>query len=182
MPARSDIDPADIPALLPYISIVHKVDGEFRFRLVGSAIARQFGRELTGSIVGSGVSNADESMVALAEIGERVFAAAHPVFGTGRHKTGHGIYHEVSTLLLPLSDDGTRANMIIFTRIACFSHHEEAGSDWLGHAPFELREAVDVDDEADLVRLCLDWERLCLASNAAARPLDERTRNTIVTR
>ena len=36
MPSRSDIDPADIPALLPYVSLVHKVGGEFRFRLVGS--------------------------------------------------------------------------------------------------------------------------------------------------
>ena len=37
MPARRDIDPADIPGLLPHVSLIHKPDGQFRFRLVGSA-------------------------------------------------------------------------------------------------------------------------------------------------
>jgi hypothetical protein len=39
MPARDDIDPADIPALSPYISIVHKIEGQYRFRLFGSEMA-----------------------------------------------------------------------------------------------------------------------------------------------
>jgi PAS domain len=49
MPARSDIDPADIPALLPYVSIFHEAQGWFRYRLVGTAIAEQIGRIHTPS-------------------------------------------------------------------------------------------------------------------------------------
>ncbi len=90
MPARRDIDPAEIPALLPYVSIIHKVEGKFRFRLVGSAVARQFGRDLTSKVVGSSVSNPLESIAALQAIGERVFASARPVFATGRHETTLG--------------------------------------------------------------------------------------------
>jgi hypothetical protein len=52
MPARRDLDPCDIPKLLPYVMIVEKVDDRFRWRLVGTAVAQEAGRDLTGSIVG----------------------------------------------------------------------------------------------------------------------------------
>jgi hypothetical protein len=168
MPTRGDIDPAHIPTLLPYISIVHKIDGEFRFRLVGSAVARQFGRDLTGDVVGSHVSNALESIAALKAIGERVFATAHPVFATGLHETKLRAFHSVSTLLLPLSDDARHVNMIIFTRVACFTADAKASRDWLAGAPFKLGEAVDVGDEADLMQRCLDWERNCVPGQTPA--------------
>jgi hypothetical protein len=40
MSARSDIDPRDIRALLPYL-FVHKSDGQFGFRLAGIAVVEQ---------------------------------------------------------------------------------------------------------------------------------------------
>jgi hypothetical protein len=168
MPARGDINPAEIPLLLPYIAIVHKVEGEFRLRLAGSAISRQFGRELTGDVFGSHVSNREESVMALGAVCERVFATAHPVFLTGQHKTGRGTLHNVSFLLLPLSDDGRQVNMIIFTRIACFASPVQASRDWLAGAIFKLWETLDVASDTDLGRLCLDWERNCQAGNGQA--------------
>jgi hypothetical protein len=51
MPDRADIDPAEIPRLLPNITLVEilpdRVDC-FRYRLVGTEIVRAFGREMTG--------------------------------------------------------------------------------------------------------------------------------------
>jgi hypothetical protein len=52
LPARSDIDPVDIPALLPWITLVD-VDWSngqprFRLRLVGTAVVERFGRDVTG--------------------------------------------------------------------------------------------------------------------------------------
>ena len=169
MAARGDIDPAEIPALLPYISLVHKVEGKFRFRLVGSEFARQFGRDLTGNVVGSNVSNTRESIAALEAIGERVFANACPVFATGQHETKLGAFHHVSTLLLPLSDDGRCVNMIILTRVACFASDAKASRDWLAGSPFKLGEAADVGDDADLLRRCLDWGRNCLNTHREAQ-------------
>jgi hypothetical protein len=165
MPARGDIDPVEVPHLLPYIAIVHKVAGEFRFRLAGSAIAWQFGRELTGDVIGSHVSNREETIAALGAVCERVFATAHPVFSTGRHETERGALHNVSFLLLPLSDDGTQVNMIIFTRIACFASIAQARRDWLGGAIFTLSETVDVISETDLASCCLEWDRNCWTEN-----------------
>ena len=37
MPARSDIEAGDICALLPYLTILDKVDGEFRYRFFSPA-------------------------------------------------------------------------------------------------------------------------------------------------
>jgi hypothetical protein len=53
MPARSDINPADFPLLLPYLVLVESVDDQFRYRLVGSAITRAAGYDPTGRAVGS---------------------------------------------------------------------------------------------------------------------------------
>jgi hypothetical protein len=170
VPSRGDINPAEIPLLLPYIAIIHKVAGEFRLRLAGSAISRQFGRELTGEVFGSHVSNREETVMALGAVCERVFAAAHPVFLTAQHKTDRGTLHNVSFLLLPLSDDGRQVDRIIFTRIACFAGNAHASREWLAGAIFKLWETVDVISETDLGRLCLEWERNCCA---ASEPLQK---------
>jgi hypothetical protein len=164
MPARGDIDPIEIPALLPYIAIVHKVAGEFRYRLVGSASARQLGRELTGDVVGSHVINREEAIAAFGAVCERVFVTARPVFSTGQHQLESGVLHNVSFFLLPLSDDGSQVSMIIYTRISCFAFNVQASGDWLGGAIFKPGEMVDVASEAELEQRCLDWKRECHAN------------------
>src|SRR5579859_7193622 len=48
-----DIDPCEIPRLLPHLQIVERVapSGRYRFRLTGTAIVEAYGRELTGCYV-----------------------------------------------------------------------------------------------------------------------------------
>jgi hypothetical protein len=53
MPARSDLEPRGICALLPYLTLLDKADGQYRYRLLGSAAAQEIGRDLTGGFVGS---------------------------------------------------------------------------------------------------------------------------------
>lgn len=51
MPARSDIDPVDMPHhVLPHLTILDVSEGaaRARYRLVGTAIVRRFGRDPTG--------------------------------------------------------------------------------------------------------------------------------------
>lgn len=161
MPSRDDIDPADIPALLPYISIVHRIDGQYRFRLFGSEMAEQFGRDLTGYVVGSGASNAPQAIAALHAVGEQVYTGARPLFATGRHLTRSGVTQHVSTLLLPLSNDDVAVDKIIFTRLACLASKRKASREWLAGAPFNLGDVVAIAEEADLTQLCLGWEHCC---------------------
>jgi hypothetical protein len=165
MPARRDLDPGDIPALLPYLMIVDKVDDRYRYRLVGTATAREIGHDPTGSLVGS---YSLEGAAAAQAIYERAFASGHPVFATGEHKTNWGAIHNMSLLVLPLSDNGTNVNMAVSTLAARFNLGVTASDDWLQSQPIKLAGVRDVAGLEDLEKLCLDWERHCMIGNAAA--------------
>ena len=82
MPARSDLDPAEIPILLPFVLLVEKAAGDrLRYRLVGTAVVNEVGRDLTGDFVGSYVSGA-KSAARMKAIYERALTRLHPVFAT----------------------------------------------------------------------------------------------------
>ena len=166
MPARSDINPADIPALLPYLIIVDKIDDRLRYRLVGTAAVQEIGRDPTGSIVG-------ESSAASRAIYERVFTTAHPIFATCEFKAKSGGIINMSLLTLPLSDDGANVNMAISTLVSCFNLEgtastgwldSTASTDWLKGQPVKLGDVVDVAGLEDLEKRCLDWDRHCTTS------------------
>jgi len=159
MPARGDLEPGDICLLLPHLTIVDKVNGRPRYRLVGSAVAQQLGRDMTGQFVGSYV--AAPSADALRVVSKRVFATGNPVFAVAEFKTKSGAVHTMSQLLLPLSDDGAEVNMTVSTRIARYKRDVRAASDWLKDAPLKITTAVNFDHIAELEKLCLDWERHC---------------------
>jgi hypothetical protein len=170
MPGRRDLDPADIPALLSHLIVVEKVDDQLRYRLVGTAAAREVGYDATGSFVGSYLSStAPESAAAARAVFRRVFNTAHPIFATGEFQIKSDGPHSMSMLSLPLSDDGTKVNMVISTLIAHFNPGVAASSDWLRGVPIKVRDVVNIDSIADLEKRCLDWERRCAADD----PVDE---------
>src|SRR5574338_363217 len=49
-PARADLDPIDIPVLMPHLLLLDVEAGScrIRFRLMGTAVANGLGRDLTG--------------------------------------------------------------------------------------------------------------------------------------
>jgi hypothetical protein len=160
MAARSDLDPGEIRALLPYLTILDKVDGQFRYRLHASAVAREIGRDLTGGFVGSYVST-PESAAAMRAVCERVFARAHPVFSTGEFKVKPDCTHNTSVLILPLSRDGVTVNMAICTLVARFNFGVKASTDWLAGIPVKVRDVIDVHGAAELEKWCIEWNRHC---------------------
>jgi hypothetical protein len=167
MPSRSDLNPAEIPHLLPHLSLVHWSGGRLCYRLVGTAIVEQLGRDLTGKPVGFYVSDGPGTAEApLQALGKRVFTTARPVFMTAGYETKQGVLYRSSALLLPLSAGGTEAKMIVFSRIACFSSQAGASRDWLAGVPFKIQDAIDIESEEELLRLSLDWERDRLPVNA----------------
>jgi hypothetical protein len=159
MPSRSDINPVEIPVLLPFLSLVDKVEGQFRYRLVGTAVAQQFGHEMTGRPVGFYVTPAEHAL-AQRRVYERIFSTAQPVFVTGEYRTKLGAIHSVSRLMLPLSDDGEKVNMVIFSRVARFSSNTTASGDWLKGATGRIRDVIAVRDARDVKQRCLEWEEL----------------------
>jgi hypothetical protein len=173
MPARSDINPADIPALLPYLIIVDKIDDRLRYRLVGTAAVQEIGRDPTGSIVGSNAST-PESAAAARAIHERVFTTAHPVFATGEFKVTSGAIINMSLLTLPLSDDGRDVNMAVSALVVRFNFCVTAGTGWLKGARVKVHDVIDVHDAAELEERCLDWERYCDDQRRRAEGIAQR--------
>jgi len=154
MPPRSSIDPAEIPALLPYLGIIESAAGEYRYRLMGSSMAQQLGFDATGGIVGSYVP-AGKALRATVEL---VCSAANPVFNTGRYEFEPGLVHRSSVLLLPLSEDAVTVNMVVFVRIVRFHPFGWASRDWLRNAPVKVGEPVLIRDIEHLGTIVAEWE------------------------
>src|SRR5258706_12562796 len=161
MLARSDLNPGDIPKLLPYLMIIDKIDDQLRWRLVGTAAVREIGRDPTGCLVGSHISTAPETAATVRATYERVFTTAHPIFATGELEVKSGANHNISLLLLPLSDDGADVNMVVSTLIARFNFGVTPSTDWLKGAGVKARGVIGVNDAAELEKHCLDWEQYC---------------------
>ena len=160
MPARSDIDPVDIPALLPYLMIVEKVGEQFRYRLMGTALAREWGRDRTGGFVGSYLTDPGSAAAARA-LFERTFSTGRPVLITGAFNTASDAVHHMSLFLLPLSEDGAEVNMSVCSVIARFAFGVTASADWLKGAQAKVRNMVNVNNAPELEKLCLEWEQHC---------------------
>lgn len=165
MPARGDLNPSDVRGLLPNITLIDRVDGKFHYRLVGTAISEEMGRDLTGSFVGSYVTP-PEYATAICGIYEQVFATARPIFTTGEYKPASGLIHNVSRLMLPLSTDGATADMVVLTRIGRVNHYLAAGADWLKGAPGKVCDIIEVTSADHAEALCIEWERQCLTATA----------------
>ena len=112
MPARRDIDPLEIPDLLPNIVLVD-VESEpldFRYRLIGTAITARLSRDYTGTCFSSLPHQQPGSRVW--ETGVRIVAEKEPIFsdipyvGPDRWVRGYG------DLYMPLSENDADVNMI----------------------------------------------------------------------
>ena len=113
MPARRDIDPIDMPRLLPYVMLIDVLSRplDFRYRLIGTqarAIAakdytgRHFS-ELAGKGKGSVVWDSCEEVV----LTRAPLTRSPPYVGPERD------LQRCENLLLPLSDNGSDVNMIL---------------------------------------------------------------------
>jgi hypothetical protein len=111
MPARADIDPLDIPALLANVFLIDVVPGKprrFRFRLVGTRITELEG-EMTNRFLDEFVPGA--AGTAMARHYEDTLEGRIYV----RHETLHWRkrdYINYDVLLLPLSSDGRTVDML----------------------------------------------------------------------
>ncbi len=118
MPARKDLNPADIPRLLPKLMLAdvekEKVEADFppiRFRLVGTEVVGRFGYEFTGRNL-SEIDYGDQSDE-VATLYRQTMDDGQPHFARIEFRQGGDRVLHMQHLLLPLSDDGTHVNMIL---------------------------------------------------------------------
>ena len=117
LPSRADIDPVEIPDLLPWIMLVDPVPGpegyRFRIRLIGTGLVTRVGRDATGRFYDETLSKRDVA---------RFTAIYTEVVKSGRphHYRSdidivrlQGLEHlRYERLICPLATDGTTVDML----------------------------------------------------------------------
>lgn len=116
MPARSDLDPAEIKALLPYtilVDVVYADDGrpDFVYRLVGTREVEIRGNDPTGRRVaeafhGPSAENAVGCYIQVVE-------AKAPLLDDEYFVRDGDRYADEANLFLPLSNDDEHVNMVL---------------------------------------------------------------------
>lgn len=106
MPARADLDPLDIPKLLPHIMImeVEAGTGRMRFRLVGTRVVTMFGADNTGKYLDE--VDFGEQRPAIMESYETALSGAAPHHRRMEFINKDGVRFDMERLILPLSPDG----------------------------------------------------------------------------
>ncbi len=111
MPARRDIDPVEVPTLLPNLQLIEIVDGRYRFRLVGSELVNAYGSDYTRQYADEFFEGARARNIL--EVYEIVKVTRQPAFMRSRYETPRGLTLVANRLYLPLSADSLDVNMIL---------------------------------------------------------------------
>ena len=160
MPSRRDLDPGEIPTLLSHLMIVDKLEGQLRYRLVGTAVAAHFSRDPTGLFVGENVLP-PEYAASLRNTYEQVWSGGQPLFTTTVHRSNSSQAIEVSArLLLPLgTDEQANVNMIIVSRVSRFAGPRVLKTSVLSDTvPGRILCRIEVAGIEDVLTLSAEWE------------------------
>lgn len=126
MPARRDVDPTEIPSLLPHLQLIEVCDGpRFRYRLVGTSIVEAFGQDYTGKFVDE--QFAGDRRRFIEEIYKTVCAERRPMFLRNKYTTARNVDMVASRLYLPLAADGEHVDIILGACIFDFGGSTLAG-------------------------------------------------------
>ena len=113
VPSRSDLDPIDIPSLLPNIFLFDVMWDplDYRMRLVGTRLVQVMERDCTGMHFDEIYQG--ERALKVREDYDRVAMKFEPVYSEIRAGWMNRNYLTYYRLMLPLSDDGLRVNMML---------------------------------------------------------------------
>jgi hypothetical protein len=114
MPARADLDPLEIPRLLPVVYLLDVLHDPLRFRvrLVGTAVREFAGEDFTGQPVDENLydNRADDAVDVLKQVVERkapIAVRGNAIFEQGRE------WQKNEALIMPLSSDGVTVDMLL---------------------------------------------------------------------
>lgn len=111
-PSRDDIDPADIPDLLPHVILldVRQNPRDYRYRLIGTGITRHLERDLTGAWM---------TEIPIQRPPSTIWDNCSEVADSGRPKKSNipyvGPFQEflqAEDIIMPLVDETARVNML----------------------------------------------------------------------
>jgi hypothetical protein len=119
IPSRADIDPIEIPLLLPDVMLVeHCADGRYRYRLIGTANQQAHGINATGRYLDEVLPGAEYRAHVLGLYNEcvetrRALYSECLFFSPTRHDPER----HTKVLFLPLAPDEKTVNMIFVVQV-----------------------------------------------------------------
>ncbi|HEY1706904.1 MAG TPA: PAS domain-containing protein [Rhizomicrobium sp.] len=117
LPARIDIQIRDFPQYLRWVVLLDAEEelSEFRFRVVGSSVARYFLSDATGTTLSQAYAHAGRDLTELTRmILQRTCKRRVPTRLTGPQSTWKGTFFpNWDALYLPISEDRQMANAIL---------------------------------------------------------------------
>lgn len=116
-PSRSDIDPVEIPSLLPHVLLLDVIDGgaRFRYRLAGTEIEERIGCRLAGRYLDE-VTEGDYSSYIHA-LFRRSLTERRPLYSECVYGLSDKLAHLTKRIMLPLSADGRAIDMFLCGQI-----------------------------------------------------------------
>ena len=113
LPSRADLDPAEIPRLLKHMFLVDVLPEplDFRYRLIGTDLARIAGRDVTGCSLAEAVPKRVYPRYFL--LYRTVTERRQPVRVTGRSWLPRNDYLDWEAALLPLAAADQPVNMLL---------------------------------------------------------------------
>lgn len=113
MPSRSDIDPLEIPLLLPNLLIcdVEPESERFKVRLVGTKIVEFYGADYTGQYLDD--LDLGDRRHAVLKAYRDCIRSKQPSVKSHMFWNIRGLHFQVERIILPLSDDQVRVNKIL---------------------------------------------------------------------
>lgn len=119
MPSRADIDPTEIPKLLPDLMLVDVLgDGRYRYRLIGTENARAHGMNATGRYLDEVLPGA-EYKAHVTGLYDECVREGRPVYSECLFLSSQRQAPERHTkvLFLPLSEDGETVNIVMVVQV-----------------------------------------------------------------
>jgi len=113
MPSRRDIDPVDIPRLLPYLMLLDVLPEplDFRYRLIGTEVRAVLAQDYTGRLLSELPGKGKGSVVW--DNCEQVVLARAPITRSPPYVGPDRDLRRCKNLLLPLSENGSDVSMIV---------------------------------------------------------------------
>jgi hypothetical protein len=117
VPRRADIDPVDIPHLLPHIALTEVVPDDrsdairIRYRLAGTEIEARFGCALTNRYLDE--VKEGSYLDHIMQLYEQVLAQKVPLYSENSFDTSDDEKLWAKRLMLPLSEDQKTVNMVL---------------------------------------------------------------------
>jgi len=119
MPSRRDLDPVDIPRLLPHVMLVEvHGPGRYRYRLIGTANAQEHGLNATGRFLDE-VLKGPQYRAHVLGLYDECVRERRPVYSESLFLADKGgaIERHTKVLFMPLSEDGTAVNQVFVVQV-----------------------------------------------------------------